>query len=93
MVVRTASATDLCTQFDITGTWSFSVPGHSYTAIFHQDSVGMLTGELVYTAADVAEFGYPPGATFPITSGQMSGTEYWHRRMLGWEAGGSDAGK
>lgn len=25
-----------------------------------------------------------------VTSGQMSGTEYWHRRMLGWQAGGSD---
>ena len=25
-----------------------------------------------------------------VTSGQMTGTEYWHRRMLGWQAGGSD---
>jgi hypothetical protein len=25
-----------------------------------------------------------------VTSGQMSATEYWHRRMLGWQAGGSD---
>jgi hypothetical protein len=25
-----------------------------------------------------------------VTSGQMSGTEYWHRRMLGWQAGGTD---
>lgn len=26
-----------------------------------------------------------------VTSGQMTGTEYWHRRMLGWQAGGPDA--
>ena len=25
-----------------------------------------------------------------VTSGQMTGTEYYHRRMLGWQAGGSD---
>ena len=25
-----------------------------------------------------------------VTSGQMSGVEYYHRRMLGWQAGGSD---
>lgn len=25
-----------------------------------------------------------------VTSGQMTGTEYWHRRLLGWQAGGSD---
>ena len=26
-------------------------------------------------------------------SGQMTGVEYYHRRMLGWQAGGSDAAK
>jgi hypothetical protein len=26
-----------------------------------------------------------------VTGGQLTATEYWHRRMLGWEAGGSDA--
>ena len=25
-----------------------------------------------------------------VTSGQMTGVEYYHRRMLGWQAGGSD---
>lgn len=25
-----------------------------------------------------------------VTSGKMGATEYWHRRMLGWQAGGSD---
>jgi len=28
-----------------------------------------------------------------VTSGQMSATEYWHRRMLGWQAGGPDAAR
>ena len=26
-----------------------------------------------------------------VTSGQMGATEYWHRRMLGWQAGGNEA--
>lgn len=25
-----------------------------------------------------------------VTNGQMTGTEYWHRRLLGWQAGGQD---
>lgn len=25
-----------------------------------------------------------------VTSGQMTATEYWHRRMLGWQGGGAD---
>ena len=25
-----------------------------------------------------------------VTSGQMTGTEYYHRRMLGWQAGSAD---
>jgi hypothetical protein len=25
-----------------------------------------------------------------VTSGKMTATEYWHRRMLGWQAGGAD---
>ena len=28
-----------------------------------------------------------------VTSGQMTGVEYYHRRMLGWQAGGSDLAK
>ena len=25
-----------------------------------------------------------------VTSGQMTGVEYYHRRMLGWQAGAAD---
>ena len=46
--------------------------------------------------ATEADFGYwlpklqaPCDSGF-VTSGQMTGTEYYHRRMLGWQAGGSD---
>lgn len=28
-----------------------------------------------------------------VTSGQMTGVEYYHRRMLGWQAGGDDLAK
>ena len=28
-----------------------------------------------------------------VTSGQMTGTEYYHRRILGWQAGGDDVAK
>ena len=28
-----------------------------------------------------------------VTSGQMTGVEYSHRRMLGWQAGGDDQAK
>ncbi len=28
-----------------------------------------------------------------VTSGQLSGTEYWHRRLLGWQAGGPDTAR
>lgn len=28
-----------------------------------------------------------------VTSGRMGAIEYWHRRLLGWQAGGSDAPK
>ena len=31
-----------------------------------------------------------PNDSSLVTGGQMNATEYWHRRMLGWEAGGSD---
>jgi len=31
-----------------------------------------------------------PNDSSLVTSGQMTGTEYWHRRMLGWQAGGAD---
>lgn len=28
-----------------------------------------------------------------VTGGQMSSDEYWHRRLLGWQAGGEDVAK
>jgi hypothetical protein len=34
-----------------------------------------------------------PNDSSLVTSGQLSATEYWHRRMLGWQAGGSDAAR
>ena len=47
-------------------------------------------------AATEADYGYwlprlqsPCDSGF-VTSGQMTGVEYYHRRMLGWQAGGSD---
>jgi hypothetical protein len=72
--VRTASATDVCTQLDITGTWTFAIPGHSWTVIFQQQSATRtLTGRLNFSPSDVAAFGYPPGTDFPITKGIMDG--------------------
>jgi hypothetical protein len=72
--VRTASATDVCTQLDITGTWTFAIPGHSWKAIFQQQSATRtLTGRLNFSPSDVAAFGYPPGTDFPITKGIMDG--------------------
>jgi hypothetical protein len=70
---RTASASEVCTQFDISGTWSFVVPNHVYSVFFQQDSARQLTGELYFSPADVKTFGYPPGTRFPITKGSMDG--------------------
>jgi hypothetical protein len=72
---RTASATQVCTKFDVTGAWTFVIPNHSYRVVFHQDSAGKITGELFYSPAEVGGFGYPPGTRFPITSGSMNGDQ------------------
>jgi hypothetical protein len=75
ITARTASATQVCTKFDVTGTWKFVIPNHSYRVVFHQGSAGKLTGELFYSPAEVGGFGYRPGTRFPITSGSVNGDQ------------------
>jgi hypothetical protein len=64
----------VCAQFDITGSWTFAISGHSWNAIFHQSATRTVTGRLNFSPSDVAAFGYPPGTDFPITKGSMYGT-------------------
>jgi hypothetical protein len=72
---RTASASVVCTEYYIPGSWDFVLTDArlDFKVNFQEDRNGLLTGELIFTPDQVARFGYPPETRFPITSGHITG--------------------